>query len=30
MKYIFDTFFSAVKMSMMFKIGYVPENDELL
>ena len=25
----FDTFFSAIKMSMIFKIGYVPEDDEL-
>ena len=28
-KDIFDTFFSAVQMSMIFKIGYVPEDDEL-
>jgi len=28
-KDIFDTFFSAHQMSMMFKIGYVPEDDEL-
>jgi len=29
MKDIFDTIFSAVQMSMLFKIGYVPEDDEL-